>query len=111
MRIHCIAAREATCLARTVAHSVWAIVAKATPEVDAAPVPLDLLAVHMPVGTRFHPAVNSRLAVGIVNLVVAAVAVVRLLLILINDKLTRSNCIQGKTNLPFFQGTIQRGIF
>ena len=106
--IHCIAAHEATCLARTVTHSVWAIEAKATPEVGAAPVPLDLLAVYMPIGTRSNPAVNGRLAVGIIDFVVAAAVGrwrrelrARLLLILINDKLTRLNCIQGRTNLPF----------
>ena len=75
MRCHRIAAPEVVRSARTSAFLVWTTVTEAIPEVSAAPVPLDLLGVRMPVATLPHPAENGLLVAEIDDFVAVVVVI------------------------------------
>ena len=75
MRCHHITASEVTRPARASACLVWATITEAMLEVGATLVPLNLLAVRMPVATSSHPAENGRLIMKIDNFVAAVVAI------------------------------------
>ena len=59
---HRIVTPEGVCSARASACLVWTTVTETMLEASAAPVPLDLLGVSMPVATPSHPAENGHLA-------------------------------------------------
>ena len=75
MRCNRIAAPEVSRPARASACLVWATVTEAMLEVDAALVPLNLLAVRMPVATPSHPAENGPLVMEIDDFVAVVVAI------------------------------------
>ena len=77
MRYHRISAPELTCSAKAGACLVWTAVTEATLEVGAAPVPLDLLGVDMPVSTLSYPAENGRPVVEIDDFVAVVVAILQ----------------------------------
>lgn len=79
MHSHRIAAPEDLCSARAGACLVWTTVTEAIPEVDAAPMPLDLLAIRMPVVAHFHPAEDRPFAAKIDGFVAVAAGAVAIL--------------------------------